>query len=183
VHFTAASRNSARTVLSKMTSLPSASASRPTSASGAAAARPHLRRQGATEIPFGVEALVRGVVAKIWRQGNAQVERLRSETPLHRLATLGRGSARPMQLAVTIADTMAVERANGTVSQLPVFHPLRRIARLIATSVAVLLAVGAFLTLAESQAPDECCSWANSCSSWSSPLGCSHSMSSCTAES
>jgi hypothetical protein len=76
VRITAASLNAARTVLAKMTSPREAPASKE-APPRVAEARRAPRRQHSTEIPFDAEALVRGVVAKIQGQGNAEVERLR----------------------------------------------------------------------------------------------------------
>jgi hypothetical protein len=76
VRITAASLNAARMVLAKMTSTPVTPVSKPTSALAAKAPRAP-RRQRSTHIPFDAEALVRGVVAKIQGQGNAETERLR----------------------------------------------------------------------------------------------------------
>jgi hypothetical protein len=73
VRITAASLNAARTVLSRMDAPPLAQASKVATPPPARAPRP----QRSTEIPFDAEALVRGVVAKIQGQGNAETERLR----------------------------------------------------------------------------------------------------------
>ena len=79
VRITAASVNAARTLLSRMDEAPAAKSAPGTKSHTAPAAAPTRapRRPRAAEIPLDTEALVRGVVAKIQGQGNAEAERLR----------------------------------------------------------------------------------------------------------
>jgi hypothetical protein len=73
VRITAASLNAAKTLLSRMDTAP---ATKPAAAPTTTPTRaPRRTRSG--EIPFDTEALVRGVVAKLQTQGNAEAERLR----------------------------------------------------------------------------------------------------------
>jgi hypothetical protein len=75
VRITAASLNAARMVLSRMDATRVAATTKGTPAPAAPTRAP--RRQRSSEIPFDAEALLRGVVAKIQGQGNAETERLR----------------------------------------------------------------------------------------------------------
>jgi hypothetical protein len=68
---TAASINAARTLLSRMDTAPATKSPAPP------APTRETRRARVKEIPFDTEALVRGVVAKLQGQGNAEADRLR----------------------------------------------------------------------------------------------------------
>ncbi len=84
VRITAASLNAARTVLSTMDTGGS-----PTTATSAAASTPPRtrRRPRATDAPVDAEAMIKGVVARLQAQGNAEAERLR-EAIRRAIATL-----------------------------------------------------------------------------------------------
>ena len=82
VRITAASMNAAKTLLSRMDSAPAAKS--PAGANTAAAqtspttaAQARVRRPRAAQPALDAETLIRGVVAKLQGQGNAEAERLR----------------------------------------------------------------------------------------------------------